>query len=257
MITTPSKEALIAEANKDPTVDPYRVVVLYGDHGKRKTTTACSMVYEKGLLLSSDDSWKVLLNDRHSSIRGKIEIKSLTGLSQLDYIDFDGYDTIVWDTLSQSVDNFLDLLYDKGTWIGKDGKPAFREHIKSSDPELRNLEILASMDYRVTRDKLRPVFNRLFQATNAHLIFTSQFVEPFPGISSSQKTRPAIPAATFKVVGTRADIIGYLTPASRGKFNIDMSEDSLTMLGKSRIEGLQGKMDLDAFVEKYKEIVFK
>lgn len=258
-MTRPSKEELEAEANKDPTIDPHRVTVLYGDHGKRKTTTAVSMVKEKGLLLSSDDSWKVLLNPRHREIHSKVEgsIKSLTGFSQLDYINFNGYDTIIWDTISQSVDVFLDLLYDEGTWIGKDGRPAFREQIKSANPELKGLEILAPADYRVTRDKLRPIFNKLFHQTDAHIIFTSQVTEPLPGLSKDQKVRPSIPAATFKVIGTRADIIGYVTPANGGKFNIDMSENSLTVLGKSRIEGLQGKMDLEAFVRTYKEIVFK
>ncbi len=258
----PSKEELIVEANKDPTVDPHRVSILYGDHGKRKTTTAVSMVNERGLLLSSDDSWKVLLNDRHKEIRDRVEVKSLTGISQLDYINFEGYDTIIWDTVSQSVDEYLDKIYDKGKWIGRDGRPAFREHIvpkdpKDKDPDLENIEILAPVDYRVIRDKLRPTFNRLFKETDAHIIFTSQFTEPIPGMSKDAKVRPSIPAATFKVIGTRADIIGYVTPGNGGKFSIDMSENSLTMLGKSRIEGLQGKMNLDDFVTRYKEIVFK
>jgi hypothetical protein len=258
-MVTLSKEELIVEANKDPTVDPHRVSVIYGDHGKRKTTTACSMVREKGLLLSSDDSWKVLLNERHKDIRDRVKIKSLTGISQLDYIDMSGYDTIIWDTVSQSVDNFLDVLYDEGTWIGKDGKPAFREHIDSKNPELKGLEILASMDYRVTRDKLRPALNKLFRKTDAHIIFTSQLSEPssMSKDPKAQMYRPAVPAATFKVIGTRADIIGYVSPASGGKFNIDLAENSLTILGKSRIEGIQGKMNLDDFVRTYREIVFK
>lgn len=257
MTTTPSKEELTVEANKDPTTSPYRVSVLYGDHGKRKTCTAVSMVNERGLLLSSDDSWKVLINERHSAIASKVAIKSLTGISQLDYIDMTGYDTIIWDTVSQSVDLFLDLLYDDGTWTGKDGRPAYREQIKSNNKELQGLEILAPADYRVTRDKLRPAFNRLFHETNAHIIFTSQVTEPLPGLSKDQRARPSIPAATFKVIGTRSDIIGYITPGNGDRFNIDMSEKSLTVLGKSRIEGLQGKMELDNFVKVYKEIVFK
>jgi len=72
-----------AEANKDPTISPYYVSVLYGDYGNRKTVTACSMVNERGLLLSSDDSWKVLLNNRHKDIYSKITIKNLQGISQL------------------------------------------------------------------------------------------------------------------------------------------------------------------------------
>lgn len=243
-------------ANQDPTVSPYRVTVLYGDYGKRKTTTACSMTNERGLLLSSDDSWKVLLNDRHAEIFKKHKIIKLEAISQLDYIDLDGYDTIIWDTLSHSVDVFLDLLYDKGTWTNKAGGPGYREQIQTKEKELSGLEVLAPIDYRVTRDKLRPAFNRLFKETKANIIFTSQVTEPLPGLSKDTKAKPSIPAATFKIVGTRADLIACIKPTNRGKFVVDLTEDSMTILGKSRIQGLQGQMDLEVFVNKYKEIVF-
>lgn len=246
-------EAELREAaNKDATTSRYRVTVLYADYGKRKTTTAATMVNKRGLLLSSDDSWKVLLNKRHSDQYSKLKIVNLQGLSQLQYIDFSGYDTIIWDTVSQSVDTYLDLLYSEANWAGK-----YRDKIVTKNEELKGLEILAPMDYRVTRDGFRPVLNRLFRETEAHIIFTCQVKEPIPGLSSATKFRPDVPAATFKIVGTRADIIGYIQAGNRGKFNIDMTEDSSVFMGKSRIEGLQGKMDLDAFVSTYKEIVFQ
>ncbi len=240
----------VLEANKEATTSPYYVTVLYGDYGSRKTTTACSMVGERGLLLSSDDSWKVLRNPRHKEIYDKIDVKPLTGLSQLQYVDFTGYDTIIWDTISQSVDVYLDLLYDEANWGGK-----FREKINTKNDELKGLETLAPVDYRVTRDKFRPVLNRLFKETEAHIVFTSQMTEPMPGISQNQQKRPSIPQATFKIVGTRSDIIAY-TKGTGTKFVADVA-NSLTQLGKSRLEGIQGSMDLDNFVAKYKEIVFK
>lgn len=251
-MTTLSKEKLIEEANKKyDTVSPYRVSVLYGDYGKRKTTTACSMVHEKGLLLSSDDSWKVLLNERHRDIYSKIKVIKLEGIKQLEYVDLTGYDTIIWDTVSQSVEVFLDLLYDQSDWGGK-----YREKLKTTSKEIQGLEILAPVDYRVTRDYLRPAFNRLFTDTNSNIIFTSQMTEPLPGLSADQTRRPSIPASTFKILGTRADIIANLRPEGKG-FVVDVTENSLAYLAKSRIEGLQGKMNLDDFVNKYKEIVFK
>lgn len=254
-MTTPNKEELIKEANKDATTSPYYVSVLYGDYGSRKTTTACSMVGEKGLLLSSDDSWKVLRNPRHSGLLDKITVRPMTGLSQLQYVDFADYDTIIWDTLSQSVDVYLDLLYDEADW-GKtnNGQPRFRDVINSKNPDLKNLQTLAPVDYRVTRDSFRPILNRLFLETEAHIIFTSQFIEPIPGLSQNQQKRPAIPQATFKIVGTRADVIAHIKTTGT-KYVADVTH-GLTQLGKSRIEGIQGPMDLDKFVSKYKEIVF-
>jgi hypothetical protein len=247
----PTTDKLVEEANRDATVSPYYVTVLYGDYGSRKTTTACSMIKEKGLLISADESWKVLRNTRHAGLYSKVKnsIIEYQGLSQLKYIDFNGYDTIIWDTISHSVDTYLDLLYDEANWGGK-----FREKISSRHPDLAGAETLAPVDYRVTRDSFRPVLNRLFKETQAHIIFTSQMTEPMPGLSTNQQRRPSIPQATFKIIGTRADIIAN-TRGNGNKFVADASQ-SLTQLGKSRLETIQGPMDLDNFVAKYKEIVF-
>lgn len=253
-MTTPiSKEEIIRQANRDATPDPKFVSVLYGDMGSRKTITACSMVNERGLLLSSDDSWKSLLNERHRELYSKIKVIPLEGFSQFEYIDFDGFDTVIWDTLSQSVDSFLDLLYDEAKWSGTN----IRQQITTTNAELKKmqLETLAPMDYRVTRDGLRPILNRLFRNTDAHLIFTSQVREPLPNLSKETKFRPDIPAATFKPVGTRADIIGY-TKVNGSKATVDVTSN-LTQLGKTRIESIQGNMDQGAFIAAYKEHVFK
>lgn len=248
---------LIAEANKDVTTSPYYVSVLYGDYGSGKTTAAASMVKERGLMISSDDSWKVLLKPSNSELYAKFDkgnnIKGYEGLSQLQYIDFNaGYDTIIWDTASQSVDMFLDLLSDKAKWSGNE-RAKIQPRDKNLPDELKNVEALGFVDYRVTRDKFRPVLNRLFQDTNAHIVFTSQMKEPMPNAKDT-KTRPAIPGATFSIIGTRADVIGYCRDES-GKFVVDVSQN-LSQLGKTRLEGIQGKMPVATFVAKYKEIVF-
>jgi hypothetical protein len=242
---------LIAEANKDATISPYYVSILYGDYGSRKTTTACSMIKDKGLLISADESWKVLRNNRHKDIYEKVKnsIIGYDGLTQLKHVDFSGYDTIIWDTISQSVDMYLDLLYDEASWSGNR-----REKIVSKNKDLNGVETLAAVDYRVTRDVFRPVLNRLFRETEAHIIFTSQMTEPMKGLSQNEQKRPSIPQATFKIIGTRADLIAY-TKGTGIKFVADVT-NSLTQLGKSRFETIQGSNDLEVFVAKYKEIVF-
>lgn len=255
-MTTPNNpliEMLEEEANQvaaDPS--PNRVTLLYGDFGKRKTTTACSMVQNRGLLLSTDSSWKVLLNERHRDLYpSKITPITLTGLSQIKLIDFGGYDTIIWDTVSRSVDGFLDLLYDEASWSGTN----LRQKINTTNKELKDVEVLAAMDYRVTRDFFRPVLNHVFRQ-DAHIIFTSQHKEPMKGLSVNMTIRPDIPAATLKVIAEQADLIVNLR-SEGSKFVADLTENSMSYLAKSRIQGLQGKMNLDDFVKKYKEIVFK
>lgn len=252
-----TRDEFIKEANKDATTSAYRVSVLYGDYGKRKTTTACSMVNERGLLLSSDGSWKVLLNKRHEELFSKIDVIKLEGLSQLEYINFDGYDTVIWDTFSRTVDGYTDLLYDEATWKNPNtGKPMFRETLTSKNKELEGVQILAAMDYRVTRDIFRPRLSKYIFNLPAHIIFTSQVNEPLKGMSADMTKRPAIPAATFKIVAEKADIIANIRPHTRS-FIADVTENSIAFLGKSRIEGIEGAMPLDSFVAEYKEIVFK
>jgi hypothetical protein len=249
-------DELKEEANKEVSVSPWYVTTLYGDYGSGKTTTACSMVKNRGLLISSDDSWKVLLKPTNKHLYEKFDnganIIGYEGLSQLQYVDFSAVDTIIWDTISQSVDMFLDLLSDTAKWSGNErGKIQPRNKILPD--ELKNVETLGFVDYRVTRDKFRPVLNRLFKETNAHIIFTSQMKEPMPNAKDT-KTRPAMPQATFSIIGTRADVIGMCRDEN-GKFVVDVSQ-SLLQLGKTRLEGIQGKMAVPSFISRYKEIVF-
>ncbi len=256
---TTTDDELRKEANADAAVSPNYYTVLYADFGKRKTTTACSMVNERGLLLTVDDSWKVLRNPRHADVFKRIKTIKLESFSQLDYIDFEPFDTVIWDPVSTSVAKYLDLLKDKASWGGK-----FREKmaVKTTGlselqrADLKDLENLAPADYRVTRDTLRPHLDKLFNLS-AHLIFTSHAKSPIEGLAKDQRTRPDMPGATFQILGERADIIAHLVPGTQGKFIADMSTNSISMLGKSRIEGLQGRMDLDEFVKTYKETVFK
>lgn len=248
----------VEAANADPTISPWYVSVLYADFGKRKTTTAVSMVKEKGLLLSSDDSWKVLRGNRFKTLLDKVRITKIEGLQALEYInleydDRDGipYDTVIWDTYSKSVDRYLDKLSAVSDWGGK-----YREKLNTTDPELVDVESLAPADYRVTRDYVRPFLDRLLNTTQAHIIFTSQMTTPIPGMGPNQQKRPSVPEATFKIIGERADLITQLIPGVAGKFYADSSENSTAMLGKSRIETIQGMMDLNAYIKAYKEFVF-
>jgi hypothetical protein len=67
--------------------------------------------------------------------------------------------------------------------------------------------------------------------------------------------KPAIPQSTFKILAQMADIIGYINPVNK-TFKMHMEANSLSYLGKSRIQGIEGVMDVDNFVTKYKEMAF-
>ena len=110
------------------------------------------------------------------------------------------------------------------------------------------------MDYRVTRDTLRPVIKKLFEGCNSHIVINAQVKKPMAGLSTDTQMRPDIPAATFKIIGVKATLIGHTKPIS-GKYVIDFT-NNLTQLGKTRIEGIEGSMDHQTFITKYKERVF-
>lgn len=233
------------EALQPPEVSPFFVTCLYGEFGKRKTTTACSLVREKGLLISADNSWKVLKRERHGSLFDKVTIIGYDGLSQLDYIDYEDFDTVIFDTLSKMVDNYLDLLLDKANWGGRN----FRESLSSREKELKGIEVPAPMDYRVVRDQFRPAFTRLMEA-KAHKVFTFHVNDPIEGLSKDTVRRPRMPASTWSMIAELADVIGWLRGGRKG-FTISVDENSLAYIGKSRLDGIEGEMSIEAFIEAY------
>lgn len=239
--------SLEAEALAEPELSPYFITCLYGEFGKRKTTTACSLVQEKGLLISADNSWKVLRRERHGDLLDKVQIVGYDGLSQLDYIDFEDYDHIVCDTTSKMVDNYLDLLLDKASWGGRN----FRETLQSKEKELKGIEIPAPMDYRVVRDQFRPVLTRLLEA-NVHKVFTFHVNDPIEGLSKDTVRRPRVPASTWSMIAEMADVIGWLRGGRKG-FTISVAENSLAYIGKSRLDGIEGEMSTDAFIKAYND----
>ena len=239
---------------EDIATSGYYVSYLYGDMGKRKTVTACSMVKEKGLLVSSDQSWIVLKKDIHKEIAKRITIVEYEGWTQLEYLDYEKYDTAIFDTTSKMITMYLDLLFDKADW-GKNsqGKPKYREAMVSRDPLLNNLSTTAPIDYKVTRDVFRPVFNKIMQLP-CHKIFTSQVHMPSPLNDKDTIIRPDIPQATSRLVGEFASVLGYIHSKKEG-IVIGVDETAMSYLGKSRIEGIQGTMLLDNFIKTYRSVI--
>lgn len=232
-----------------------RLTVLYGEIGKRKTTTACSMVKENGLLISADNSWIVLKRDVHKELRKKVKLIHYDSASQLLHIDYKPYDTVVLDTGTAMVDRYLDLLLKKARWTKGDG---YRERLSPIDsrdknnPDLVDLTDLAPADYKVTRDKFRPIFHYLAHEVDAHIIITCHINEPGP-LSRSPVRMPRMPTATWKALGELANIIGVIEGNDGRGFTVNVDESSAAFVLKSQIDGISGRMPLATFVERYRE----
>lgn len=236
--------SLEEEAMKPPVASDKYVLCLYGEYGKRKTTTACSLVRERGLLISADNSWKVLKRERHATLLDKVTVVGYDGLSQLDYIDYEDYDTIILDTFSKMIDNYLDMLLDKAKWDRN-----FRETLVSKEKELKGIEVPGVQDYRVVRDQFRPALNRLMDA-DVHKVFTFHVNDPIEGLSKDTVRRPRVPASTWAMIAELADVIGWLRGGRKG-FTISVDENSLAYIGKARLDGVEGEMTIDKFIEAY------
>lgn len=235
---------LTDKAMQSPELSPYNIICLYGEFGKRKTTTACSLIQSNGLLISSDNSWKVLNRTQHKDLLDKTTIVRYDGLSQLEHIEYEGFDTIIFDTFGKMVDNYLDILLDNADWGGR-----YREKLSSKEKSLSGLSVPAPIDYRVTRDQFRPHLNRIMNLP-AHKIFTFHVNDPIEGLSADTTRKPRIPASTWSMIAELADIIGWLRGGRKG-FTVSVDENSLAYVGKSRIDGIEGEMKQEDFINVY------
>jgi hypothetical protein len=223
----------------------FLLTCLYAEFGKRKTTTACSMIKDRGLLVSADNSWKVLKRDIHKDLLDKTDLVLYDGTSQLEVLKYENYDTVIFDTTSKMIDNFLDLVLDEAGWGGK----RFREQLSSKRKELNSIEVPGPIDYRVVRDQFRSVLRPVMEA-KVHKVFTFHVNDPIEGLSKDMVKRPRIPNSTWSMIAELADIIGMITGDRKG-FSISLKENSTTYIGKSRVDGISGEMPLDEFIKNY------
>lgn len=234
-----------------------RITLLYGDIGKRKTTTACSLVNDRGLLIASDNSWIVLKKKVHEDLMKKIHIIPFTSLKELFTIDYTTYDTIIIDTFSGIASYYIEILLTHASWGGK-----YREKLiinrdnNATEGELddiTNIEKSAPVDYMVLRDKLKPVMD-MWRSLEADLVFTSHVRNPVKGLDADMVKRPSIPQETLKLVTIPANIIGFMETMGK-TFTVNVDEFSTYCIGKSQMDGISGKMNQTDFIRTYKELV--
>jgi hypothetical protein len=223
----------------------YWMTVLYAAVGKRKTTTACRLVKERGILVAADNSWSVLLKEIHEDLRNKVELVEYDSASQLLHIDFDRADTVILDTFDGMVDQYLDLLLQHAKWP-KDG---YREQLVTNHPELMGVTNRAQVDYGMVRDKFSPIIETLVKKP-VHLVVVCHVNEPSP-TATDKSRRPRLPNATWLEVSRPADIVGYIQGEVKKGFTISVDEGSPFYAAKSRMDGLSGKVSLDEFVRVY------
>lgn len=226
----------------------FKTILLYGEYGKRKTSTAVELVKEKGLLVSSDGSWRVLI-DKHPELLKKVDIVEYEAKSQLQYLKYENYDTVIFDTISKMADNYMDTILENGKWTSN---KISRDVLQSKDPDLNNVAVSAFADYQVLRNKWRPVFTYLFSLP-MNKIFTSHENAPIQGLTADTTIRPRMPQATYTILAEEADVIARMQGGRNG-ITVNVDEGSPIAVAKSRVPGLKGNKEAyEFFVEKMKE----
>lgn len=217
--------------------------VLFGDFGKRKTTTALRTSRSRAILLHADRGWNVIRNHPEEfNDKNVIPIK-YQGLAQTRAIveavvenqePFNDVDLIVLDTISQMQEKYIDFLGENFVIFGREKatpKPGSKE---------KEITLTGLPDYHLTRNKMRPVIELLVEAP-IDVLFLAHVREPNAMEISKGKLarRPNVTEAVFNLLARDATFIGFME-AKREDYTITF-KPSPTLVAKSQISTLTDK----------------
>lgn len=249
MLSAKELEALIKTQTSPD--ERYYKGVLYGEFGKRKTTTACRCIRQRGIVLHADRGWNVVLNHPDEFRIGDNLIPlQYEGLSQVTAVvdaivsnqePFGGSDLIILDTVSQMQERYIDFLNENFTIFGRESaKPLPGKKDMFTDKPLQEVAITGLPDYHLTRNKMRPIIDLLVQAP-VNVLFLAHVREP-SAIEISKgilAKRPNLTDAVWKLIARDATFIGFMEE-KKSEFTIDF-QPTPRMHAKSQIATLTDK----------------
>lgn len=212
--------------------------VLYGDFGKRKTTTACRCSRSRCVLLHADRGWHVFRN--HDELKGKVIPVRYEGLSQIRALvdaiadsrePFQDVDLLILDTISQMQENYIDFLLENAQYTGNYREKAVAKQGKKFD----SVEITGMPDYHIARNKFRPVIKHLVDAP-FDVIFLAHIREPSP-LDSKKFRRPNVTEAVYRLIARDSTFLGFMENA-KGEYTTTFKPTPV-LSAKSQITSLQ------------------
>lgn len=232
--------------------------MLYGHPGTRKTVTACAAAGQgkRVLLLSSGDGGEISLNN-HPEIKAGVDVLQLQGLTHLKAVGlgikagleaYSGYDLVVVDTISQLADNFLESrvanCVDSSGPGGTNGRPVSKARRGVEGEE--DIETEGMNDYKLLARQMRALMS-IWKDVPTQVIWLAHEREPsFLAKKNQDLCTPDLPGKAFTELAEQMTYIGKLTVTERGQGYINFSSNSM-QIGKSRISGLNGKMETEKF----------
>jgi hypothetical protein len=236
--------------------------LIYGDPGAGKTVLASSIGERVLFVVADPDGWQSLLNHPKLGLGTRITPMQYHGLSQLEALadafteggtDFDQYDTVVLDTLS----NIADL--DKGVVI----KEKQKKKGDSFDFEDQQWPI-----YNQTSLRVKDALLKLFLApVNVVATAHAREVELKGGTVTTagvKQLRPKFSPEIFAAINGYCSLIGYMTANEAGvdsdgsiKYKrLIQYHPTRSIVAKTRIGGLpatEANPNLRAIVEAWQE----
>lgn len=247
MLKDSELQALIK--SRTPFDELYWKGVLYGDFGKRKTTTGLRTSRSRAILLHADRGWNVIRNHPEEFNEGNVIPLEYKGLSQVKMLveavvenqePFQDVDLIQLDTVSQMQEKYIDWLGENFEIFGRE-KAAPKAGAKDEDGKvLQPVSLTGLPDYHLTRNKMRPVIDLLVQAP-VNVMFLCHVREPNAMEISKGKIerRPNVTEAVYKLLGRDATFIGFMEER-KDNYTIDFKPTN-TLSAKSQIPALTDK----------------
>lgn len=253
---TPPKLKSMDELGKSKKI----TMLMFGEPGAWKTTTACRIGTEQGrvLLYSMNRDHRSLFN--HSEYAEHVDVMEYENVWQIvELIQdlnagvYDGYSTVVIDTISGWCDHFLRELAkntkfgnnSRGTIQARPGSKLGIDFIKKMDLVARELS-----DYGILAIEIQEIVRALC-ATNKNIIFNchSRLAEN-DKIDDWTHIRPDMPEGAYRSVIEEVDAMSYSKKKDNGIPTISFAGGK-RIATKSRLAELENKSFAhpDAFVE--------
>lgn len=226
----------------------YLKAIIYGDAGRHKTVTSCSL--GKTLLLAADPGWVSVKN--HPDIWKDTTPIPFLGFRQLETLalalfwqegEYAEYDTFVVDTLAFIQENYVDDLLRAGKF-NKDTRPSFTVTNPKAAEDLVIKELPGVDDYHAAKNVLRGPCRDLIKAP-VNVIFIAHEREPNrEEIKSGYRLiRPDVTEALYKIIFRDAHLVGRTSKNSKGQRIIDFNGTD-RQAAKSRIAMLNDRQIL-------------
>jgi len=208
--------------------------LLYGDFGIGKTTLAGQIIKAiggKAMMVTTDSAWTVLQNDPEVAdniyrwaFDSFAQIRLMVEAHEEGIEPYASCRTLLWDTLSTSVDTMLRQTVANKKFLNQ-----------QVDPELEGYP-----HYRLVANALKETVNTI-KKSDLHVIYTAHMREPNDNDKAKKRfaIRPNAPEASFNVVAQEANLIGWLSRENRGKEIQIQFEPTIQETAKSQIPTIQ------------------